>query len=322
MFKITVLDGYTLNPGDNPWTELQALGELTVYDRTPSTDIVARAANADIVLTNKTPLSASTLQHLPALKFISVLATGYNVVDTEAARNRGVPVSNVPEYGTPSVAQHVLAMMLHFARQCELHSQSVHQGDWQRSSDFCFWKTPQMDLGGKRLGIVGFGRIGRCVGRLAHALGMEVLAYDVARHEPPDYTPFAWRSVDEIFAESDFVTMHCPQTTENAGMVDTGLLERMQPHAVFINTARGGLVNEEHLAAALNHGKISGAALDVLSSEPPSASNPLLQAKNCLITPHIAWATLEARRRLMTITVENVKGFLQGTPPNVVNAEP
>ncbi|MGM0491010.1 MAG: D-2-hydroxyacid dehydrogenase [Planctomycetota bacterium] len=320
--KITVLDGYTLNPGDNPWTELEALGELTVYDRTPETEILERASTADIVLTNKTFLDAGTLQSLPKLKFISVLATGHNVVDTDAARSRGIPVSNVPEYGTPSVAQHVLAMMLHFARQCALHSQRVHEGEWRRSIDFCFWKTPQVELVGKRLGIVGFGRIGRCVGQLAHALGMEVLAFDARRNEPPDYTPFAWRSIEEIFAESDFVTMHCPQTAENAGMVNRGLLEKMQAHAIFINTARGGLVNEEDLATALNEGKIGGAALDVLSVEPPSADNPLLQAKNCLITPHIAWATLEARRRLMAITVENVRAFLRGTPRNVVNAAP
>ncbi|MFW6170376.1 MAG: D-2-hydroxyacid dehydrogenase [Planctomycetota bacterium] len=320
--KIIVLDGYTLNPGDNPWSELEALGELTVYDRTPRAEIFERASKAEIVLTNKTPLDAGTLERLPALKFISVLATGYNVVDTDAARRLGIPVSNVPEYGTSSVSQHVLAMMLHFARQCELHSQRVHEGQWRHCNDFCFWKTPQVELVGKRLGIVGFGRIGRCVGRLAHALGMEVIAFDVQRNEPPDYTPFAWRSVEEIFAESDFVTMHCPQTAENAGMVNRGLLEQMQPHAIFINTARGGLVNEEDLAIALNQGKIGGAALDVLSVEPPSADNPLLQARNCLITPHIAWATLEARRRLMAITVENVRGFLQGTPRNVVNAGP
>lgn len=318
--NITVLDGYTLNPGDNPWTELEALGDLTVYDRTAENEILERASPADIVLTNKTPLDAATLPRLPKLKFISVLATGYNVVDTDTAGSRGVPVSNVPEYGTPSVAQHVLAMMLHFARQCGLHSQSVHEGEWRQCTDFCFWKTPQVELVGKRLGIVGFGRIGRCVGQLAHALGMEVLAFDTRRNEPPDYTPFAWRSIEEIFAESDFVTLHCPQTAENAGMVDRNLLEHMRPHAVFINTARGGLVNEEDLATALNQNQIGGAALDVLSAEPPSADNPLLRAKNCLITPHIAWATLEARRRLMDITVENVRAFLRGAPRNVVNA--
>lgn len=318
--KITVLDGYTLNPGDNPWTELEALGEVTVYDRTSPTQIVERAAEADILLTNKTPLGAETLRHLPHLKFISVLATGYNIVDVEAAREHGVPVSNVPEYGTDSVAQHVLAAILHFARHCALHGQLVREGRWERSTDFCFWETSQVELVGKRLGIIGFGRIGRRVGELAQALGMEVLAYDVQQSTPPDYEPFAWRSVEEVFSEADFVTLHCPQTAENAGMVNRDLLQRMQPHAIFINTARGGLVNEQDLAEALNQGKLAGAALDVLSSEPPPAENPLLQAQNCLVTPHIAWATLEARRRLMAITVNNVRAFLQGTPQNVVNA--
>lgn len=318
--KITVLDGYTLNPGDNPWTELEALGELTVYDRTSPTEIIDRAAVADILLTNKTPLDAGTLQRLDMLKFISVLATGYNVVDIEAARVRGIPVSNVPEYGTSSVTQQVFAMILHFARQCALHSQWVREGGWPACSDFCCWQTLQTDLVGKRLGIVGFGRIGRSVGRLAHALGMEVLAFDVQQRDAPNYTPFVWRSVEEIFAESDFVTLHCPQTTDNAGMVNRSLLEKMQPHAILINTARGGLVEEADLAEALNRGTIKGAALDVLSSEPPLPDNPLLQAKNCLITPHIAWATLEARQRLMSITAGNVRAFLRGTPCNVVNA--
>jgi glycerate dehydrogenase len=316
---IVVLDGHTLNPGDNPWTEIESLGDLVIHDRTPEDEIVARAAKADIVLTNKTPLDASTLRELPQLKFVSVLATGFNIVDTQAARKQGVPVSNVPEYGTQSVAQHVLAVMLHFARQCALHDRLVREGRWHDSGDFCFWETPLVELVGKHLGIIGFGRIGRSVGRLGHALGMEVLVYDVRPAEPPDYEPFAWGSIEEVFRGADFLTMHCPQTSENTGMVDQQLLRLMKSDAVFINTARGGLVNEQALADALNSGTIGGAALDVLSTEPPAHDNPLLRARNCLITPHIAWATLAARQRMMAITAENVRAFLAGSPRNVVN---
>ncbi len=319
--KIVVLDGYTLNPGDNQWTEVESLGTLRVYDRTPADQIVERAAEADIVLTNKTPLTAETLQRLPNLKFISVLATGYNIVDTDAARSSGVPVSNVPEYGTQSVAQYVLAAVLHFARQCALHDRLVREGQWQQCSDFCFWQTPLVELVGKRMGIIGFGRIGRCVGSLAHALGMEVLAFDIQQNQLPDYEPFAWESIEGIFARADFVSMHCPQTAENGELVNRRLLEKMQSHAIFINTARGGLVHEQDLADALNQGTLGGAALDVLSVEPPPAENPLLHAKNCMITPHIAWATLEARRRMMAVTAANIQAFLQGAPKNVVNAD-
>jgi len=317
--KIVVLDGHTLNPGDNPWTPVEALGDLTVYDRTPVSQIADRSVDADIILTNKTPLRADTLEQLPRLKFIAVLATGYNIVDVNAASSRQIPVSNVPEYGTHSVAQHVIAVILHFARQCALHNQLVQSGRWQKCPDFCFWQTPLVELVGKRLGIIGFGRIGRCVARLGHALGMGVVAYDVNRCNPADDGPFDWGSIEEVFARGDFVSMHCPQTPENAGMVDHSLLQKMQPHAIFINTARGGLVNEQDLAKVLNQGRIAGAALDVLSHEPPAADNPLLHANNCLITPHIAWATLEARRRLMSITADNIRAFLDGSPQNTVN---
>jgi glycerate dehydrogenase len=298
---------------------------LTVYDRTASVEIVSRAAEADILLTNKTPLTAETLSALPNLKFISVLATGYNIVDVAAARAQNVSVSNVPEYGTQSVTQHVLAAMLHFARHCALHDQLVREGEWQQRGDFCFWQTPLIELTGKHLGIIGFGRIGRSVGQLAHALGMEVMAYDVKQENAPDYVPFAWGSfawgsIDDVFRQSDFVSLHCPQTPDNIGMVDRQLLGKMQPHAIFINTARGGLVHEQDLADALNQGVIGGAALDVLSVEPPPKDHPLLHAANCLITPHIAWATLQARRRMMAITAGNLRAFLGGTSINVVNA--
>jgi len=317
--RIVVLDGYTLNPGDNPWDEVAALGELTVYDRTPRDRIVERARDAAIILTNKTPLSAETLDMLPNLEFITVLATGYNVVDVAAARARGIPVSNVPVYGTESVAQFVFALVLELCHHVAAHSASVERGDWSNSADFCYWNTPLIELAGKRMGIIGFWRIGRRAGELAHAFGMEVLASDVSPGRDPAYAPFAWRSIEEVFAEADIVTLHCPQTPENAGFVNAALLGRMQRHAFFINTARGGLVNETDLADALNRGAIAGAAVDVVSSEPIAPGNPLAGARNCLITPHIAWATLAARRRLMKTTAENIAGFIQGTPINVVN---
>ncbi len=319
--KLVVLDGHTLNPGDNPWTQLESLGEVTVYERTRADQIVDRAADADILLTNKTPLRGETLQLLPQLKFISVLATGYNIVDISVASTRGIPVANVPEYGTDSVAQHVVAVMLHFAHQCALHDRLVREGEWQRRGDFCFWHTPLVELAGKQLGIVGFGRIGRRVGALADALGMSVLACDVSRDQPPPYRAFSWGSIEDVFANSDVVTLHCPQTQENVGMVDRLLLAKMKRTALFINAARGGLVNEQDLADALDRGTLAGAALDVLSCEPPRGDNPLLHARNCLLTPHIAWATLEARRRMMAVTVENVRAFLLGSPQNVVNRQ-
>jgi glycerate dehydrogenase len=316
---LTILDGYTLNPGDNPWDAIRALGDLTIYDRTPAEQIVERAAGADVVMTNKTPLTAATLQQLPDLKMISVLATGFNIVDVRAARELGIAVCNVPVYGTDSVAQHVMAVLLTHCHQPVLHDQAVRAGDWQQSGDFCFWKSPLIELAGKRMGIVGFGRIGRRVGELAHVLGMDVAAYDVNQGDPPAYQPFQWATIDEVFAESDVVSLHCPQTDDNAGMVNRHVLGKMKATAFFINAARGGLVVEQDLADALNQGQIAGAALDVFSAEPAKADNPLLTARNCLITPHIAWATVEARRRLMAITAENIAAFAKGKPINVVN---
>jgi glycerate dehydrogenase len=317
--RIVVLDGYTLNPGDNPWDDVAALGDLEVFDRTPDAQIVARAKEADIVLTNKTPLSAETLEQLPNLKFIAVLATGYNVIDAVAARDRGIPVSNVPVYGTDAVAQFVFALVLELCHHVAAHNASVKNSDWSNSADFCYWNTPLIELAGKRMGIVGFGRIGRRVGELAHAFGLDVIAHDVQPGDAPDYAPFAWRSIDEVFAEADIVSLHCPQTSDNAEFVNAALLGRMQPHAFFINTARGGLVNEAELAQALNTNAIAGAAVDVVSSEPIARDNPLLNAKNILITPHIAWATLAARQRLMRATAENIAAFIEGAPVNVVN---
>jgi glycerate dehydrogenase len=317
--RIVVLDGYTLNPGDNPWTEVAQLGDLTVFDRTSAADVAQRAAGADIVLTNKTPITAETLGLLPDLKFVSVLATGYNVVDVAAARRRSIPVSNVPVYGTDSVAQFVFALLLDLCHHVSLHSSLVHEGEWTRRSDFCFWNTPLVELAGKKMGVVGFGRIGRRVGELAHAFGMEVVAHDTYHGSEPDYSPFKWAAIGDLFAECDIVSLHCPLTAENTGMVNEALIGRMKPEAILINTSRGPLVNETDLAAALAAGRISGTAVDVVSTEPIAADNPLLSAPNCLITPHIAWATSAARKRLMHTTAGNIRAFIAGQPVNVVN---
>ena len=317
--RMVVLDGYTLNPGDNPWEAVAALGELTVHDRTAPGQVVPRSAGAGILLTNKTPISAETLSALPQLKFISILATGYNIVDVAAAADRGVVVSNVPVYATDAVAQFTFALLLELCHRAGDHASAVAGGRWAACEDFCFWLAPQVELAGKRMGIVGFGRIGRRVGQLAHAFGMEVLAADVSRDEPPPYGPFAWADVPELFAAADVVSLHCPQTPQTAGMVNAELLARMKPSAFLVNTSRGGLVVEADLAEALNAGRIAAAAVDVVSAEPIAPDNPLLTAKNCIVTPHIAWASLEARRRMMAVTAENVAAFLAGRPINVVS---
>jgi glycerate dehydrogenase len=319
MPKIVVLDGYTLNPGDNPWDALAELGELTVYDRTPAPLIVERARQAEIVLTNKTVLDAATLAELGQLRFVAVLATGYNVVDIAAARARGVPVSNVPEYGTDSVAQHTFALLLELCQQVGVHDADVHAGLWETCPDFSFWRRAPLELAGRTMGIVGFGRIGRRVGDLAHAFGMNVVAFGGRGGGAPSYQPFAWMEVDELFAASDVVTLHCPLTRSNSRLVDAERLRRMKPTAFLLNTARGGLVDEAALADALASGLIAGAAVDVVGREPLEASNPLRTAPNCIITPHMAWASLAARRRLMAASVENVAAFVRGAPVNVVN---
>lgn len=317
--KIVVLDGYTLNPGDNPWTEIEKLGEFTCYDRTPAEKTIERAKDADILLTNKTPLIAETLEHLPNLKYISVLATGYNVVDNEAARAKNIPVSNVPVYGTDSVAQFVFALLLELCHHIALHNEAVNNLEWTGGPDFCFWKTPLIELTGRTMGLVGFGRIGRRTGQIANAFGMNVIAYDDFQDQAPDYGSFKWVQLDELFKGADVVSLHCPLTDDNTGFVNRDLIGFMKPDAMLINTARGGLINERDLADALNHNKIAGAAVDVVSAEPIREDNPLLKAKNCILTPHIAWATLSARKRLMQTTAENIAAFLEGQPINVVN---
>ena len=318
--KIVAPDAYTLNPsGDNPWTEIGKLGDLTVYDRSDKEQLIPRVADADIILANKVPLTDRVLSELPKLRFVSVLATGYNVVDISAARQLGIDVSNVPVYGTDSVAQFVFALLLEHCHNVALHNDLVHRGQWCKSEDFCFWKTPLTELADKTMGIVGFGRIGRKVGQIACALGMNIIACDDNHSPAPEYQPFAWKSLEELFAHADVVSLHCPQTEDNLHMVNSRLLGLMKSSAILINTARGGLVNETDLADALNTGKIAAAAVDVISQEPMQLDNPLLKAKNCIITPHIAWATLEARRRLLETTAKNIAAFIAGQPINVVN---
>jgi len=316
--KITVLDGYALNPGDNPWNEVSRLGDFDCHDRTDPGQVVARAQDADIVLTNKTPLSAASIAALPKLKFVGVLATGYNIVDVKAARARGIPVSNIPIYGTDTVAEYVIALMLNFYRQPQLHSDLVKRGEWGKAGDWSFWRTPLSEAAGRTMGIVGFGRIGRRLGELAAAFKMKVLANDVYHGNPPSY-PFEWRDIPDLFAEADVISLHCNLTPENTGMVNQALLARMKPGGYLINTSRGPLVNEPDLATALREGRIAGAALDVVCEEPVPDNSPLLSAPNLTMTPHIAWAALESRRRLMQVTAENVAAFLAGKPIHVVN---
>jgi len=316
--RIVVLDGYTLNPGDLTWDALKAMGPCEVYDRTPPEQVVECASGAQIVLTNKTVLSRAAIEQLPGLKYIGVLATGYNVVDVEAAKQRGICVTNVPAYGTASVAQMVFAHLLHFAQHVGEHGQSVRHSHWSRSPDFCYWNYPLVELAGLTMGIIGLGRIGRQTTKLAAAFGMKLIYYDVTPH--PDAPSEATAvDLDTLFRESDVISLHCPLTQDNKGFVNRQRLEMMKPTAFLINTSRGPLIDEQALADALNRGRIAGAGLDVLCEEPPRPDNPLLHAKNCTITPHIAWATKAARQRLMDIAVSNVRAFIQGSPQNVVS---
>jgi glycerate dehydrogenase len=316
---IVFLDAFTLAIAPNAFAPIRALGELVVYDRTRPAEVVERAAPADVVLTNKAPLTAQSLVRLERLKFIGVTATGYNVVDTAATAARSICVSNVPEYGTDTVAQHAIAMLLELCNRVGLHDQSVHRGDWVRSGDWSYTVSPLVELRGKCLGIVGFGRIGRKVGEIAAALGMAVSAIR-GRTAPPDVPyPVTWLSPEELFAQSHVVTLHCPLTESTKGMVDGSRLRMMKPDAMLINCARGGIVVERDLADALNAGIIAGAAVDVASEEPINPDNPLLGARNCVLTPHIAWATNEAKARLIQSTADNIAAFLAGRPINVVN---
>jgi glycerate dehydrogenase len=317
--KIVVLDGYTLAADGNSWDALLPLGEVEVHDRSSPGEVAERAPAATVLITNKVRIPAQVIDASPALRFIAVSATGFDGVDVGAASRRGIPVSNVPEYGTDSVAQLTFALLLELCHHVGRHADAVGKGEWARAPDFCFWKSPLIELAGKTMGVVGFGRIGRRVGELAHAFGMNVLAHNRSRAALPAHAPFAWVSVDELFSQADVLSLHCPLTPETAGLVNRERLRHVRPSTVLINTARGGLVVEQDLAEALHIGRLAGAAVDVVAQEPIRPDNPLLSAPNCLITPHIAWATREARRRLLEATVANVANFLAGRPTNVVN---
>lgn len=316
--SIVILDAFTANPGDQSWAGLEALAPLSLFDRTAPAEIAARAAGASLVLTNKTPLTAETINALPNLRYIGVLATGYNVVDVAAARARGIVVSNVPAYSTASVAQVVFALVLELTHRTGHHADAVREGRWSACPDFSFWDFPLIELAGRTFGVVGYGQIGKAVARIATALGMKVIATksddQAGRDGEVELVP-----MNTLFREADVISLHCPLTPKTQGLVNAERLAQMKPTALLINTGRGPLVVESDLAAALDAGRIAGAGLDVLSAEPPPASNPLLTAKNCLITPHFAWATREARGRLIEIATENVRAFLAGSPRNVVN---
>ena len=317
--KIVILDGYAANPGDLCWDELKALGECTIYDRTAPKEVLVRAKDAEVLLTNKTVLSREHIEALPALKYIGVLATGYNIVDVEAARQQGVVVTNIPAYSTDSVAQMVFAHILNIAQQVQHHSEEVHRGRWTQSPDFCFWDTPLIELRGKKLGIVGLGHTGQQTARIALGFSMKVMAYT---SKPATQLPSEIQkadSLDRLFAECDIISLHCPLNASTQSLVDARRLALMKPTAILINTARGPLVDEQALADALNKGRIYAAGLDVLSSEPPRADNPLLTARHCYITPHIAWASTAARERLMQIMLENLRAWMKGETINCVN---
>ncbi len=319
--KIAVLDAATLDFPDNAWANFRSVGELVLHPLTSSDPAAIRAkcAGAQIVLTNKVPLDAATLAALPDLRFIGVLATGFNIIDAKAARAQGITVCNAPGYSTTAVAQQVVALILEWTNQVALHDQSVRAGEWVLSPKFSYWKTPLRELSGRTVGLIGYGSIGARVGAVVHALGANVLAYSRRRQGAPDWQPFAWAEVGEIFERADIVSLHCPQTPENTRFVNAALLARMKPDSLLVNTARGGLVNEADLAAALRAGRPGAAALDVVSQEPMRADCPLLGLPNCLITPHLAWASEEARLRLLGIVLANIQAYLAGTPQNVVN---
>jgi glycerate dehydrogenase len=319
MARLVVLDGVTLNPGDNPWTPLEQLCDVDVYDRTEPEAIVSRSAGAEILVVNKVRLDRELLQQLPELKLVVVTATGHDCVDSRAARELGISVANVPVYGTESVAQHVFALLLHMIHRVDLHDAAIRSGEWSRRGDFSFWKSPLTELAGKTMGVVGFGRIGRQVGYLANAFGMRVLAHTRTQRDPPSYEHFAWSDLESLVHRADVVSLNCPLTEATRGLVNAELLKRFKSTAMLINASRGPLVVEADLADALNSRLLAAAAVDVVSVEPIRPENPLLKARNCFLTPHLAWATLEARQRLMRVAADNVAGFLQGKPLNVVN---
>lgn len=317
--KIVVLDGYTENPGDLSWAPLEALGETTIHDRTEPGKIIERIGDAEVILTNKTPITKETLAACPNLKYIGVLATGFNVVDTEAAKAAGVLVSNIPTYGTDAVAQFAIALLLEICHHIGHHEQEVKKGRWASSDDWCFWDYPLIELAGKTIGIVGFGRIGRRVGEMAHALGLKVMAFDEYAKPDPSTAFATMTDLDTLLGSADVISLHCPLTKDTEGLVGAANIAKMKDGVIIINNSRGPLIVEQDLADALNSGKVYAAGLDVASTEPILPDNPLLSAKNCIITPHISWAPKESRQRLMDIAVANVKAFIEGAPVNIVN---
>ncbi|MBM4761332.1 D-2-hydroxyacid dehydrogenase [Bacillus sp. B15-48] len=314
--KIVVLDGYTLNPGDLSWQDLEKIATCEIYDRTPPSEVINRIGDADIVITNKTPLTDEIFDACPSIRYIGVLATGYNVVDVEAAKKRNIAVTNIPMYGTDSVAQFTFALLLEVCHHVAAHDKAVKQGRWKESGDFCFWDYPLIELSGKKMGIIGFGRIGQAVAKIANAFGMEVLAYNRSGNKSVESEQIKFVGLDELFTQSDVISLHCPLFPETEGMINADTLKKMKKSAILLNTSRGALIVEQDLADALNNDEISGAAVDVVSVEPISEENPLLHAKNCIITPHIAWAPIEARSRLLNIAIDNLEAFLNGKHVN------
>lgn len=316
--KIVVLDGYTLNPGDISWNGLEELGELKVYDRTSPEEVITRIGDAEIVYTNKTPITKETLEACNQIKFIGVLATGYNVVDVATAKEKGIPVANIPTYGTDAVGQFAIALLLEICHHIGYHSEVVHKGEWSNNPDWCFWDYPLIELAGKTMGIIGYGRIGQTTGRIAKALGMKVLANDAFESEKGKETA-TYVDRDTLFAQSDVIALHCPLFPETEGMINRENIAKMKDGVIILNNSRGPLIVEQDLADALNSGKVYAAGLDVVSTEPIKEDNVLLKAKNCFITPHISWAPKESRERLMDIAVQNLKAFQSGKPQNIIN---
>ena len=316
--KIVILDGFTENPGDLSWEGFEALGALTVYDRTSVTQIVERIGDAEVVYTNKTPINRATIEACPNLRYVGVLATGYNVVDVQAAKDHGISVTNIPSYGTDAVAQFAIAMLLEICHHVEHHSRATHEGRWEKNVDWCFWDYPLIELAGKTMGIIGFGRIGQQTGRIAKALGMKVIACDKIKSEQAEQIG-EYVSSDTLFAQSDVIALHCPLFPETQGIINRETIAKMKDGVIILNNSRGGLIVEQDLADALESGKVYAAGVDVVSTEPIRGDNPLLKAKNCLITPHISWAPKESRQRLMNIAVENLVAYQKGVPINVVN---
>lgn len=320
--KIVVLDGYTLNPGDLDWRGLEAIGDCTVYDRTSLTNMqeaIDRIGDAEIVFTNKTPMPKSLFDACPNIKFVGVLATGYNVVDVNAAKDKGVIVTNIPTYGTAAVGQFTIALLLEICHHIGHHNNAVHEGKWENNADWCFWDYPLIELDGKTMGIIGYGRIGQATGKIAQALGMQVLAYDEYKNPNLITETCKYAELDELLKESDVIALHCPLFPSTQGIINKENIAKMKDGVIILNDSRGPLIIEEDLAEALNSGKVAAAGLDVVSSEPIKGNNPLLKAKNCIITPHIAWAPKESRKRLMDIAINNLQAFIAGEPVNVVN---